>query len=183
MVIGDTDKVKNLDAESVCDDIIFRNFDGEVARGERNCKANLQSSDLYNKDVQVNCVACGGTAGNGLCDGTEECVYQDLITDSMWAKNDDASRTWENAILWCDNLNYGGYTDWRLPTDKELLQAYVNRIYNFSNNPLTLNPTQSSWSATSRTQNLADAWRMEMGSGFHGLTGKANHEKTFCVRP
>ena len=33
---------------------------------------------------------------------------------------DFAAENWKNAIQICENLNYGGYNDWRLPTFKEL---------------------------------------------------------------
>ncbi len=68
------------------------------------------------------------TDTNGACNGSEQCVYKDQITGQYWAKDDATTRTWENAIIYCDGLSYGGYTDWRLPTQKELAQAVVDRI-------------------------------------------------------
>lgn len=65
----------------------------------------------------------GGTSGDNLCSGTEACVFKDQITNLMWAKDNGTSYNWENAITQCENLSYGGYTDWRLPTQKELMLA------------------------------------------------------------
>ena len=34
-------------------------------------------------------------------------------------KNSENSLSWEDAVLYCQSKNYGGYTDWRLPTPQE----------------------------------------------------------------
>jgi len=45
----------------------------------------------------------------------------DLATGLMWQQADDGiSRDWEAALAYAENLNLGGYTDWRLPNAKEL---------------------------------------------------------------
>ncbi len=52
---------------------------------------------------------------------------QEVVMDSkynlMWegktAENRDALRTWEEACDYCENLTWGGYDDWRLPTAME----------------------------------------------------------------
>lgn len=45
----------------------------------------------------------------------------DNVTDLMWAQDlSEASMSWEEAIEYCENLELGGYDDWRLPTVKEL---------------------------------------------------------------
>jgi len=50
-------------------------------------------------------------------DGT----ISDLATGLMWQQADDGiSRDWENALAYAENLNLGGFTDWRLPNAKEL---------------------------------------------------------------
>ncbi|RYF62239.1 MAG: hypothetical protein EOO39_30650, partial [Cytophagaceae bacterium] len=47
---------------------------------------------------------------NGLCDGVENCVYKDQLTNLLWARDDGTSRNWEDGISYCINLSYGGYT-------------------------------------------------------------------------
>jgi len=45
----------------------------------------------------------------------------DLATGLMWQKEDSKKgMTWENALEYAENLNPGGYNDWRLPSAKEL---------------------------------------------------------------
>ena len=51
-------------------------------------------------------------------DGT----VSDNNTHLMWQQEDDnTGRTWYEAYDYCENLSLGGFTDWRLPTKKELV--------------------------------------------------------------
>ncbi|MCF7848400.1 MAG: DUF1566 domain-containing protein [Kiritimatiellales bacterium] len=49
-------------------------------------------------------------------------TVNDNRTGLMWLKAPDAcgSMTWAEAVEYCADLNYGGYTDWRLPNAREL---------------------------------------------------------------
>ncbi len=49
-------------------------------------------------------------------------VVQDNLTGLMWARNAnlDGTKDWPSAIDYCEALNHGGYTDWRLPNVREL---------------------------------------------------------------
>ncbi len=68
----------------------------------------------------------------------------DTGTDLMWMKDDsgilnagdnsDGKLTWEQALEWAENLDYGGYTDWRLPDIKEL-----QSIVDYTRSPDTTN--------------------------------------------
>ena len=51
-------------------------------------------------------------------DGT----ISDKVTKRMWLQNANypmRSMTWEEAVEYCEGLNYAGYNDWRLPSRKE----------------------------------------------------------------
>jgi len=56
------------------------------------------------------------------------CVI-DNLTGLMWARNANqfSAANWGVAITNCNNLNYGGYTDWRLPNYRELLSLFNSR--------------------------------------------------------
>lgn len=83
----------------------------------------------WQRDATSDTGTGGGTASDGICNGTEDCVYKDRTSGSFWARSDGTSRTMETTITYCENLSYGGYTDWRLPTQKELMQAYIDGIW------------------------------------------------------
>ncbi len=78
---------------------------------------------------------------NDFVDNIDETIT-DQATDLMWMKQDsghlgagddaDGALNWEQALDWAENLDYGGYSDWRLPNTKEL-QAIVD----YSRSPAT----------------------------------------------
>ena len=59
----------------------------------------------------------------------------DNATGLMWMKDDSkAGMTWENALSYSENLQYAGYSDWRLPDVKEL-----QSIVDYNRSPGTTN--------------------------------------------
>jgi hypothetical protein len=54
----------------------------------------------------------------------EEFMMKDTASGLKWAQNGNIAgkqMTWHEARAWVNNLNYGGYRNWRLPTRRELL--------------------------------------------------------------
>ena len=102
-------------------------------------------------------------------------VTIDHNTGLMWAADGDEEgcnwgnqTEWETAIDWCNNLDFAGYTDWRLPNIKEL-QAIVNygtnspaidTIY-FVNTEYGGNY----WSSTTVDINISLAWYVNFLNG------------------
>ena len=59
----------------------------------------------------------------------------DNATGLMWMQNDSKiGMTWENALSYSENLQYAGYSDWRLPDAKEL-----QSILDYTRSPGTTN--------------------------------------------
>jgi hypothetical protein len=58
----------------------------------------------------------------GAAGGATNCVT-DNLTGLVWARNANmcGKTSWSNAIDYCNNLDYGGHSDWRLPNRSELL--------------------------------------------------------------
>ncbi|MBO4711990.1 DUF1566 domain-containing protein [bacterium] len=81
-----------------------------------------QGEDFYGQDAQY--------AAKGLCipqnfevktlEGKN--VIEDLNTKLMWQQEiPEGLYLWEEAAEYCENLNYAGFDDWRLPRPEELL--------------------------------------------------------------
>jgi hypothetical protein len=51
----------------------------------------------------------------------------DTRTGLLWAARDNGSNiNWASAKSYCENYRGGGYTDWRMPTQDELVRLYDN---------------------------------------------------------
>jgi len=90
-----------------------------------------------------------------------------LDTESglMWAAKDNGGDiNWENAKSYCENYRGGGYTDWRMPTQKELVGLYdanksrpaaCDRSYNVHVKTELINITcGAAWTSDTRTDRL-----------------------------
>ena len=69
---------------------------------------------------------CGGfnpdfglSKPNRLVDHGDGTV-SDLVTGLMWKKEESGQLGFEEALKYCDDLELGGYTDWRMPNIREL---------------------------------------------------------------
>ena len=57
-------------------------------------------------------------------------VVVDINTELMWQQVIlTETLTWEDAVSHCENLEYAGYSDWRLPNPQELLTIVDNSKY------------------------------------------------------
>ncbi|KKU48467.1 MAG: hypothetical protein UX68_C0013G0019, partial [Parcubacteria group bacterium GW2011_GWA2_46_9] len=85
----------------------------------------------------------------------------DNVTGLMWQQQDDGvSRTWYNAIAYCDNLGLAGYSDWRLPTKKELMGIVIYGSYLPAIDTTAFPSTQTAfyWSSTTYSGGPYSAW-------------------------
>ena len=47
-------------------------------------------------------------------------IVTDAATGLVWQKEDVSGKRWREALEYCENLTYAGYSDWRLPNINEL---------------------------------------------------------------
>ena len=116
------------------------------------------------------------TVGTGV-DGTN-CVM-DNLTGLIWARNANLGglMTWYNALVYCNALNYGGYTDWRLPNRRELLSLVVDGRYEMAlcntagtgpwteGDPFRGVQWTRYWSSSTLFPGTADGWMVDLVYG------------------
>jgi hypothetical protein len=119
--------------------------------------------------------------GNGL-------IYSDVmkitwLQDANYAYNSgydsDGRMTWYGAVQWADQLVYGGYDNWRLPTiwptdtdPGEMWQLWGNEGVRYSSPGLFSN-VQDMWYWSGNEYSADDAWAFDFGEGTLGPGPKA----------
>ena len=101
----------------------------------------------------------------------------DSVTGLMWQQMDGGEMTFENAVIFCENLTLGGYSDWRLPTAQE---AYSILNQGKSNPALDIVAFSNSaaeywWTSQKDATNANKIWVTNKGGGI------GNHSKTETV--
>jgi Protein of unknown function (DUF1566) len=110
-------------------------------------------------------------------------TVSDTHTGLMWDNsNMDLQRTWEDAISYCQDLDFAGKTDWRLPNKFEL-----ESIVDYGRSYPAMNPVfnyQSSfyWSTTPHMPNPVYAWSVFCPDGADHWVHKSNTYNVRCVR-
>jgi hypothetical protein len=104
-------------------------------------------------------------------------VVQDTVTGLLWQKATapgmrSGKYDWKEAVAYCDNLTLGGYTDWRLPTIKELSMLVDSGVtISGQNNPIidvTYFPETAAdkyWTSSLFAGDSGQAWNVEFSYG------------------
>jgi len=132
------------------------------------------------KDVTT---TVGGATSNCATDGAR-CTMQDKITGLWWSKLQPLA-AWNIAWSNCQSLNYNGQTDWRLPTQKELMEAHAHGIRSAASaNWVTeASMTSAFWSGSSSSINTNRAWLLCLANGDLYLNNsKQDIYPVVCVR-
>ncbi len=118
-------------------------------------------------------------------------VTLDKTTGLMWATYGDRagcfngqSQNWSDAVAWAENLNYAGYSDWRLPNVREL-QSLIDygksdpaiRTRYFPNTILDYY-----WSSSSYATNTLYAWNLDFSNGYFAARDKISVYYVRAVR-
>ena len=97
------------------------------------------------------------------------------------------SKSWENAAKYCEDLEYGGHTDWRLPTPQEFLSVVQHRDHLYDS---YFNEEKSFWTSKSYLFDQGSSWYVDLSNyAFRDiydymtfLTGYSSAEKARQVR-
>lgn len=117
------------------------------------------------------------------CDVGEDCGRTDKITGLTWSDHQSSVLTWQNAITHCDGFTFGGYSDWRLPTQKELMLAYVNGGRSALHGIVGGLYWSSTTDPVSNSGNDANAYGLQFLNGFTSGDAKVASKNVICVRP
>jgi len=104
------------------------------------------------------------------------------ITNSFANATDGVRPTGGNAIAFCTGLNtavYGGKSNWYLPTQKELMQAYIDGIYS---QDTAFGTTSYFWSSTETSSDSTLAWYVGVVYGYTVDGTKSTGFSVRCVR-
>jgi len=118
---------------------------------------SLGNSFVLPLDYKLN-VKCTRTQSNitttTLIRNTDKEVVIDKNTNLMWQDNEivqNKKMQWKKALNYCTNLNFAGYTNWRLPNYFELFSIGDRNIYNpaINNTFIYVAISDAYWSSTS----------------------------------
>ncbi len=126
----------------------------------------------------------GGTVFAAFNDNGNGTV-SDSVTGLMWQQSDDGmTRTWEEALDYCENLSPGGHSDWRLPNVRELETLVAWDRYNPAIDTTYFPECRSSvyWSSSPYANYSYYAWSVFFYYGYVDFNNKANHYYVRCVR-
>lgn len=135
-----------------------------------------------------------------------DCIMKDRISNMMWSEVNPVSGNgpgaspvvWQKSIRQCDDLIFGGHTDWRLPTEKELMEAHIHGMrnvgYNGTGTERLAGKTQYNnsyfagdidlgfWSATTISNQLTHTWNVGMSNGSTFPADKSITYHVLCIR-
>lgn len=150
------------------------------------------SEKTLGSDFTTNKKAPGITAGFSR-DGRLE-VVEDDIYKLMWQDDDFPYKmAHDEAVHYCDDLNFAGYDDWRLPTINELLsitddtrhtpainKAFKNVAYEINDKGKKSHGWY--WSSTKYAGSLSGTWAVDFRLGKDGWGGASDRYFVRCVR-
>lgn len=104
-------------------------------------------------------------------------IVRDSVTGLMWQQTDGGEMTIESAMLYCDTLTLGGFTDWRLPNAQEAY-SIMNQEYNnpaIDTNFFTKTTAQYWWTSDRQPNDTNKVWVTNSGGGI------GNHPRTETI--
>jgi len=124
----------------------------------------------------------------GIDDEPEILAVVDPDTGLEWQSEGSSNQMDLGAALkYCDSLNeknYGGHSDWRLPTRVELYTLVVDERHDPCIKSLPGFKCQSSsyWSATTIAYSTTYAWYVDFNDGYVSNVSKTDSYYVRCIR-
>ena len=150
----------------------------EVTAGDDNVWKDVTTSD--------------GTTASTCTETSANCTMQDKISGLKWSNSyrnsgDQFTKDWGSAVRYCNESTYNGQPkgSWRLPTQKELLNAFEHGIVSTArdNYWMTLaNMRNSFWSASSNSVNPVTAFTVDLSTANTAAQFKNDPVNVICVQ-
>lgn len=109
----------------------------------------------------------GPAVSSGLFKDNRDQTVTDQKTGLMWQGTEILPRKWEHALAYCEELELGGFDDWRLPTLKELMslvnEEHINPSIDTSFFPATRSAAY--WTGTTFSGHPGFAWYVRFDNG------------------
>ena len=115
-----------------------------------------------------------------VADSATGLAWQDDYSDNG---ENIKSATWQDALVYCEELSLEGKNDWRLPNIRELKSIIDDTKSNPAINSVFTNVTSDFyWSATTVASNSSNAWNVNFNDGYDYWYSKAGGLYIRCVR-
>jgi hypothetical protein len=154
-------------------------FDGNYVRAVR----GGQSESQVNSADRIFGAWGGQRSASAIYKYNDEDTVTDTSTGLMWGPSFPVN-AWENALSYCVmTSNPGNYTDWRLPTIKELQSLVDFSLHDPCVNTLYFRDMDASfyWSSTTEASDMSRAWGVDFGDGNSGYNDKTHFG--YSIRP
>ena len=121
-------------------------------------------------------------------------VVKDDIYKLMWQDGEEMFKgDYAEAVRYCDDLNFAGFDDWRLPTINELLSITDDTSFNPAINKAFKNVAYETndkgeksygwyWSSTKSAGDSSSAWFVNFRNGYDYWSGVSYRSFVRCVR-
>lgn len=139
---------------------------------------------LKTKEYPARCVR--GSVFNNQTDYLEKKIFGktvviDTKTNLVWAKEYSTGKSWKDALKYCEDSVYAGFSDWRLPNVNEL-KSLLNYSSGYPSSGFPEMPSQSFWASTSYLGYSEYAWYVNFNYGEVYYHTKKNIYHTRCLR-
>jgi len=106
----------------------------------------------------------------------------DNVSGLIWQKQHVSSKSWSEALSYCEDASTDGKFDWRLPNRNELASLIDFTKTSDAASGLSSVPAQIFWTSTSSITEATKAWTVDFADGSISETDKSTTKYVLCVR-
>lgn len=109
-------------------------------------------------------------------------MVTDTTTGLIWQKTYEEDKAWQAALSYCENLDYAGYSDWRLPNKNELVSLVNHEKSSGSYSYFPDMPGNYFWSSSTYADSAIYAWRVNFDYTYGGVAKIEKAHDYYYVR-